>query len=282
MKRFVEKVFQYKRVFGYTAAGVVAVVGILVYKKQNVVYSSWTTGYDPSVKWDYNWDRREPSSLVKPLKESATDEEKLKHEEDLKKVPTASRHLILIRHGQYHDKEKLDIDRKLTVLGREQAAFTGARLADLNYPWTKLISSTMTRARETADIIHKSLPDLPREESDLLREGAPIPPEPPIGHWRPEKHQFYSEGSRIESAFRHYFHRANSDQVNDSYEIMVCHANVIRYFTCRALQFPPEGWLRISLNHASITWITIRPNGRVGIKTLGESGFMPVDKVSVL
>lgn len=46
----------------------------------------------------------------------------------------------------------------------------------------------MTRAQETADIIHKHLPDLPRESSDLLREGAPIPPEPPVGHWRPERH----------------------------------------------------------------------------------------------
>jgi hypothetical protein len=39
----------------------------------------------------------------------------------------------------------------------------------------------MTRARETADIIHKVLPDIPREETDILREGAPIPPEPPLG-----------------------------------------------------------------------------------------------------
>ena len=45
----------------------------------------------------------------------------------------------------------------------------------------------MTRAEETASIIAKSLPDdIPREECDLLREGAPIPPEPPVGSWRPE------------------------------------------------------------------------------------------------
>jgi len=53
-------------------------------------------------------------------------------------------------------------------------------------------------------------------------------------------------------------------------------------FHFRALQFPPEAWLRISLNHASITWITIRPSGRVGIRMLGESGFMPIEKSSVL
>ncbi|KAH3891287.1 serine/threonine-protein phosphatase PGAM5, mitochondrial-like isoform X2 [Dreissena polymorpha] len=284
MKKFFEKCYKITKVYGLTVAGAVAVVGIIIYDRarQQPVYSSWTTNYDPSVKWDYNWDRRQPDNLVKPLKESATDEEKLKHlEKEEQNVSKATRHIIMIRHGQYFDTEKLDKDRKLTELGREQANMVGKRLAELNYPYTQLICSTMTRARETADIIHKHLPDLERKETDLLREGAPIPPEPPSGNWKPEA-EFYSDGARIEAAFRKFFYRAGADQVNDSYEIMVCHANVIRYFVCRALQFPPEAWLRISLNHASITWVYIRPNGRVGIRTLGEAGFMPAKKVSVL
>ena len=48
----------------------------------------------------------------------------------------------------------------------------------------------------------------------------------------------------------------------------------------RALQFPPEGWLRMGLNNGSITWLTIRPSGRVALRTLGDSGFMPVDKLT--
>lgn len=44
----------------------------------------------------------------------------------------------------------------------------------------------MTRARETADIIAKHLPEVPREECSMLREGAPIKPEPPAGHWKPD------------------------------------------------------------------------------------------------
>ena len=36
----------------------------------------------------------------------------------------------------------------------------------------------MTRARETANIIHKSLHHLPKTETDFLREGSPFPPEP--------------------------------------------------------------------------------------------------------
>ena len=43
------------------------------------------------------------------------------------------------------------------------------------------------RAVETADLIRKELPtDIPVAMDPLLAEGAPIPPEPPVGHWRPE------------------------------------------------------------------------------------------------
>jgi serine/threonine-protein phosphatase PGAM5 len=54
------------------------------------------------------------------------------------------------------------------------------------------------------------------------------------------EYYFFEDGSRIEAAFRKYFYRAEPEQLEDSYEIIVCHANVIRYFLCRALQFPPE------------------------------------------
>lgn len=106
--------------------------------------------------------------------------------------------------------------------------------------------------------------------------------------------QFFQDGARIEAAFRKYFHRAEAAQEKDSYTLIVAHANVIRYFVCRlaqnnnfltihfkmcfyfrALQFPAEGWLRISLNHASITWLSILPSGRIILRTLGDSGHIP-------
>lgn len=81
-----------------------------------------------------------------------------------------------------------DKQRILTEMGRKQAEFTGNRLKTLNIPWTKMIRSTMSRAQETGKIISMSLPEtLAVENCSLLEEGAPIPPEPPIGHWRPEK-----------------------------------------------------------------------------------------------
>ena len=46
------------------------------------------------------------------------------------------------------------------------------------------------------------------------------------------------------------------------YDIIVCHMNVIRYFVLRALQLPPEAWLRLGGFNGSITHLTIRPSGR--------------------
>jgi len=37
----------------------------------------------------------------------------------------------------------------------------------------------------------------------------------------------------MEAAFRKYIHRADPSQKKHSYELIVCHANLIRYFVCR-------------------------------------------------
>lgn len=92
--------------------------------------------------------------------------------------------------------------------------------------------------------------------------------------------EFLTDGTRIEAAYRKYVHRANRKQTEDSYDLVICHANVIKYFVCRALQFPPEGWNRISLANSSITWLVIHPNGRVVLKALGDSGHLSNEKMS--
>lgn len=73
------------------------------------------------------------------------------------------------------------------IAGRKQADLTGQRLANLNIKWDLLVKSTMTRAQETGSIIAQHLDkDIPVKDCQLIEEGAPIPPEPPVGHWRPE------------------------------------------------------------------------------------------------
>ncbi|XP_067014759.1 serine/threonine-protein phosphatase PGAM5, mitochondrial isoform X2 [Anabrus simplex] len=240
-------------------------------------FASWTTNFVAKDKWDYNWDRMDPASLVRPSKGESDDNRYNKEVEQAK--PKFTRHLLLIRHGQYNTSAKQEDEKTLTELGRKQAVFTGERLKELNFPYNQLIRSTLVRANETSSYIEKALPDVPVTDCCLLVEGAPIPPEPPIGHWKPEFY-FFQDGPRIEAAFRKYFHRAHASQKADSYEILVCHANVIRYFVCRALQFPAEGWLRFTLNHCSITWVSILPSGRVTVRAMGDAGHLPAYAVT--
>ncbi|XP_050931005.1 serine/threonine-protein phosphatase PGAM5, mitochondrial isoform X1 [Lates calcarifer] len=245
---------------------------------------AWTpTNHTPAPTghaWDFNWDKRDPSVLSNGKKKESATEDPTSEQDNGK--PKATRNILLIRHSQYNLSGSSDKERILTPLGREQAELTGQRLAALGLKYDVLIHSSMARATETANIISKHLPGPGVElvSCDLLREGAPIEPVPPVTHWKPDAVQYHEDGARIEAAFRRYIHRADPKQKEDSYEIIVCHANVIRYFVCRALQFPPEGWLRMGLNNGSITWLTIRPSGRVALRTLGDAGFMPPDKLT--
>ena len=115
------------------------------------------------------------------------------------------------------------------------------------------------------------------------------------------------EGSRIEAGFRKYIRRADPEPVGevdqakeatdskavtatgakpaatggvDTVDILVCHGNVIRYFMCRALQLPPDAWLRLGIHNGSISILDIRPSGRMSVRTFGEVGYMPEDRMT--
>jgi serine/threonine-protein phosphatase PGAM5 len=99
--------------------------------------------------------------------------------------------------------------------------------------------------------------------------------------------------ARIEAAYQKYFYRADSPPIltpeqlqvlgageRHEYEIIVCHANVIRYFVCRALQIPPEAWLRMCPFNCSLTYLTIRPTGSVSLRMLGDIGHLPQNTIT--
>jgi len=52
--------------------------------------------------------------------------------------------------------------------------------------------------------------------------------DPPHPTWKPSKADFFAEGARVEAGFREFFHRADPDQFEPTYELLVCHGNVIR------------------------------------------------------
>ena len=88
------------------------------------------------------------------------------------------------------------------LAGQEQADITGQRISELvkhmktktpkdengnpNPLTVNFVKSTMTRATQTANIILKHFPDVNEHQScDLIREGAPCPPDPPFPEWDP-------------------------------------------------------------------------------------------------
>lgn len=228
-----------------------------------------TEAQKKNTKWDFNWDRRDPAEIYFHKKEQL----------EMCNIPHKSRHIYLVRHGQYFATE-MDKDRILTELGQQQAELVGMRLKELNLKFDKVVISTMARAKHTADIILKHIPQdkvLSKEYSSLLPEGNPVPPEPSNGRFKAPMH-FYTDGARIEAAFRQYFHRATPTADNPERILLICHANVIRYFVCRALQLPADAWLRFSLKHGSITHIEIKPSGRVVARSIGDVGFLSADK----
>jgi serine/threonine-protein phosphatase PGAM5 len=131
---------QYRKVFKTIFASA-SIVGTAVLVKNLIsenkpLQASWTNNYEPSVKWDQNWDKREPSYLTKPKRHSSsttlssnadqnnnqqTNDHSNKTHDDSelnKHTSKARRHLFLIRHGQYHTNAKESHQMILTQLGK--------------------------------------------------------------------------------------------------------------------------------------------------------------------
>jgi serine/threonine-protein phosphatase PGAM5 len=182
------------------------------------------------------------------------------------------RTIILVRHGQYDEADPRDPDvgRALDDVGREQAAITGQRLAAFPLHVDALYASTMTRARQTAEIIGQALRLAP-QPSRLIRECTPPTERKDI--MRGEKPADLTAcADTLEQAWAQFF-RPSPDR--DSVVVLVCHGNVIRWLTGRALGLDPMRWLRMSLGHCSLTTIRVRPDGSCQVLEVGDVGHLP-------
>jgi len=358
--------------------------------------------YRPRVEyplWDTNWDHRNPSFHED---DTTTVSRQRRNHERLVRNKGVTRHIILIRHGQYDEEHGEDLHRTLTALGIRQAHKTGERIAQLIHDLesssshrpvsssspqkAKVVAlrvSNLTRAKETADIIAQHLPPsswdrIVRSDPDEdLNEGRPCHHIPTSRVSNATVKKTDEGNARIERAFERYFYRADvppclgrlehstagkegqkqmqpytrgqgtqgstvvgnqesgavasldateaasivvatapvrleggseggtketttrtspvpidristvhtdgteqegvvddDDYHRHEYEIIVCHANVIRYFVCRALQIPQEAWLRFCIFNCSLTYLTIRPTGTVSCRMLGDIGHL--------
>ncbi|MGH2503541.1 MAG: histidine phosphatase family protein [Ktedonobacterales bacterium] len=172
--------------------------------------------------------------------------------------PGPTRHLYIVRHGQYTHGGPPDYDGPLTELGQRQATCTAARLAGL--PVSVIHCSTLQRARESAAIIAERFPGVEMRFSPLLCECiASVPPL--IKDYLEERvsAQELSEGAiQARAAWETYFQPLGADATEDVSEIIVSSGNLIGYLVGQALGATADAWMRSDIQHCGLTEITIR------------------------
>lgn len=174
----------------------------------------------------------------------------------------------LVRHGAFVADPKADpaLGPGLTALGIAQARMVGARFHGLPVRFDSMMSSTMTRARETAAVMHEAMPDVPMAQpSALIAECGP--PTGPV----PGESQSACE-ARLETAFAQFLVPAHGAVRND---VIVAHSNVIRWFVTKALGVDTRAWTGMNLAHASVTVIRVNPNGTMSVLSVGDVGHLP-------
>jgi len=184
----------------------------------------------------------------------------------------AYRFLYLIRHGNYDSTTDLQdgLEGGLTPLGEVQAERTALRLAGL--PVEAIHHSTLRRAVQTAEVIARFFPGVPRLPSPLLKECIPgIPSREPEAFENIPAEDVSGGLQRAEQAFSHYFRSAGS---SDQHELLVCHGNIIRYFACRVLGAPADLWANADLHNCAVSEVLIEPSGRMTLVSLNDTGHL--------
>lgn len=179
------------------------------------------------------------------------------------------RTLHLVRHGQY-DRDP----ERLTELGRTQAAALARHLARSDI--ASLTSSTMPRAKETAQIMSEDLPDARRAATHCLRENggceAPRFIEPPA--WLQGQRDAHRErqAQLLERAWERFI---KPPRARERHDVLVCHGNMIRLLVCRAMQLPPGVWWELVCPfHCSLTTLLVRPD-MVRLLRYNDVGHLP-------
>lgn len=181
--------------------------------------------------------------------------------------------LYLVRHSAYDTTAQADPEMGpgLTPLGIAQARLIASRLHGMPTRLDSITSSTMTRARETAAVMHETLTDIRMRQTPLLSECTP-----PTSNAKVTKDSDPTEAAkcarRLNEAFNQFFVPTAGAARRD---VVVCHGNVIRYFVMKALGVDTKAWVGMSVAHASLTVIRVQADGSMTVLAVGDVGHLP-------
>lgn len=185
-------------------------------------------------------------------------------------------YVYLVRHGHYDRDPKVEDDRKgngLNPLGHEQARRTGERLASLPVRFDRLVSSEFLRAAETADDLARALKLTPSRDP-LLNECTSTSTKASVMADESPEELAACDAARA-AAWERWF-RPTPER--DTFDLLVCHGNVIRWILYRAIGADPTGWASADIAHASITIVAVRADGSVRLVAFSDAGHLPPAK----
>jgi serine/threonine-protein phosphatase PGAM5 len=187
-------------------------------------------------------------------------------------------YVYMVRHGIYDRDTTATDDRTsngLNALGHEQAKLAGARLASLGIKFDRLISSEFLRAKQTADDIGTLIKMTPTRDG-ALNECTPASVNATL--MASEKPADVAACDSVRAvAWQRYF---IPTPTRDTYDVLVCHGNVIRWTLMRALGADTKLWSNQDIGNCSLTIIAVRPDGSIRLVMYSDVGHIPVEKQS--
>lgn len=188
------------------------------------------------------------------------------------------KYIHLVRHGQYHMDREKDNYGSLTSLGKRQAKYAAKRLAD--HDISVFHSSTMIRAKETAEVITEVLGEKKARASSLLVEGVPCFPPKLLKKTGVKKSKLSKTKKRMDQAYKKFF--TPFKRKGEKHEALICHGNLIRYLIVKSLGIENEKWVSFDILQCSLSTIVIHEDGRKQLICYGEIGHVPMSKRTFL
>lgn len=187
---------------------------------------------------------------------------------------TGTHFVYLVRHGIYDLDTTATDDRVangLNAMGHEQARLIGERLAALPLKFDRLISSQYLRAAQTADDMGKAMKMTPTRDSVLNECTSTNSNARIMAREKPEDIAACDAAREVE--WTRYF-APTPDR--DTYDVLVCHGNVIRWTWMKAIGADVKNWINLDAGNCSLTIISVRPDGTVRPVMYSDVGHIPV------
>ena len=184
-------------------------------------------------------------------------------------------YVYLIRHGAYDPEPALgDLQGgALNALGRDQVRLAGRRLAKLPVRFDTLVTSPFRRARESAAEIGRCLHREAAVDPDL-HECTPTADRADF-----MKNHGAADVAACDSTLALAWARwCVPSPEADRHDLLVCHANVIRWFVSRAVAGDPRRWPGFEIANASLTILAVHADGTVRLATYSDTGHLPLSR----